>query len=68
MQGMKQSTSLICTLLSYPVDTLTKMETPEWSEMDSLIFHFKWVTDIYGTVPQRHRHRVLPLPPSLPLP
>jgi len=29
MQGMKQSTSLICTLLPYPIDILTKMETPE---------------------------------------
>ena len=63
---MKQSTSLICTLLPYPVDTLTKMETPEQSEMDSHIFHFKGVTDIYGTVPRRHHHRGTPPAPKPP--
>ena len=66
MQGMKQSTFLICTLLPYPVDTLTKMETPEQSEMDSHIFHFKGVTDIYGTVPRRHHHRGTPPAPKPP--
>jgi len=66
MQGIEQSTSLICTLLPYHVDTLTEMETPERSEMDSHTFHFKGVTDIYGTVPRRHRHRGTPPAPKPP--
>ena len=54
------------TLLPYHVDTLTKMVTPERSEMDSQVFHFKGVTDIYGTVPRRRRHWGTPPAPKPP--